>query len=42
MEGLGDVNVRSAQILTRESSINHDVEPDIGHIPKILQRRLLP
>jgi site-specific DNA recombinase len=28
MEGLGDVNVRSAQSLTRGSSINHDVEPD--------------
>jgi hypothetical protein len=29
MEGLGDVNVQSAQTLTRESRINHSVEPNI-------------
>ena len=28
MECLGDVNVRSAQTLTRESRINHSVEPN--------------
>ena len=30
MEGLGDINIRSAQTLTRESRINHGVEPYIG------------
>ena len=41
MEGLGDINLRSAQTLTRESRINHGVEPNIGQISKILQRRPL-
>ncbi len=40
VEGLGDVNVRSAQTLTRES-INHSVEPNVGQISKVLQGRPL-
>jgi hypothetical protein len=41
MEGLGDVNVQSSQALTRKSRIDHSVEPNMGQISKILQRRPL-
>jgi hypothetical protein len=39
MEGLRDVNIRSAQTLTRESRIDHDIEPDTRQISQISQRR---
>jgi hypothetical protein len=42
MEGLRDVNIRSAQTLTRDSRVDHSVKSNIWHISEILQRRPLP
>jgi hypothetical protein len=41
MEGLGDVDVRSAQMNALKSSINYDIEPNTRQIPQMLQRRPL-
>jgi hypothetical protein len=41
MEGLHDVNIRSAQTLTRDSRVDHSVKSNMWYISEILQRRPL-